>query len=88
MKNLFPFCFAISLASCELAPKALVIAEEPKPTRKQQPQPVVTQIPPSSEKEDGLRMPDMLTLPDDGQLRSASPETSGDAAVIVRPPAE
>jgi hypothetical protein len=38
---------------------------------------------------DGLRLPDMLTLPQDDQLRSAAvAPKDGKATVIVRPPQE
>jgi len=79
---------AIGLTSCALPQKALIIAEGPKQQAKREQQAATTQVPAPSRGEDGLRMPDMLALPDDSQLRSAAPETTGDAAVIVRPPAE
>jgi hypothetical protein len=75
---------ALTFASCA-PPKATVIAEAPK-------KPVVT-APAAPETpalaDDGLRLPDMLTLPDDNQLRSAAPlKKEGDAAIIASPPTE
>lgn len=80
---------ALGLASCAAPKKALIIAEGPKQQGTQEQKATTTSVVPApSRGEDGLRMPDMLALPADSQLRSAAPETTGDAAVIVRPPAE
>lgn len=73
-----------ALASC-VPPKASMIAEVPT-------KPVVI-APAAPEKpaiaDDGLRLPDMLTLPDDTQLRSTAPlKKEGDATIIARPPTE
>jgi hypothetical protein len=39
--------------------------------------------------DDGLRLPDMLALPDENQLRSAAPlKKEGDATIIASPPTE
>ncbi len=88
MKNPFILFLAIGLASCAAPKQALIIAEEPKEQPKQETA-AVSQPSVPSPADDGLRMPDMLTLPDEGQLRSATPaDSSGDATVIIRPPAE
>lgn len=87
MKNPFTLLFVIGLASCG-APKAIIIAEAPvKPAENAvaaAPEPIVP-----ADTNDGLRLPDMLALPDEAQLRS-SPDPSGDgkATVITRPPKE
>lgn len=84
MKNPVILLSALALASCA-APKAAVIPEVPK-------KPVI-KAPVAPEKpalaDDGLRLPDMLTLPDDTQLRSTAPlKKEGDATIIARPPSE
>lgn len=84
MKNPTILLVAIALASC-VPPKAGVIAEVPT-------KPVVI-APAAPEKpaiaDDGLRLPDMLALPDDTQLRSTAPlDKEGDATIIARPPTE
>lgn len=88
MKNPLILILAVGLASCAAPKQALIIAEEPK----EQPKHEVAAAPskPSvpAPADDGLRMPDMLALPDEVQLRSAAPEGSGDATVITRPPVE
>jgi PBP1b-binding outer membrane lipoprotein LpoB len=80
---------ALVLLSCA-APKASV-AEAPAPET----QPVEKTAPsePSTPamQEDGIRLPDMLSLPNEDELRSAvSPpnQTPESGAVIARPPAE
>jgi hypothetical protein len=42
----------------------------------------------SNNANDGLRLPNMLTLPDENQLRSATPGSApaGEATIIARPP--
>ena len=75
---------ALALASCA-PPKAIVTPEAPKKP--------VSAAPAAPEKpalaDDGLRLPDMLTLPDDTQLRSTAPlKKEGDATIIARPPTE
>jgi len=79
---------ALALLSCA-APKASVVAETPVQDTK----PVATATVPEpaipNEPDDGIRLPDMLGLPDEGELRSAAslpgkaPESG---AVIARPP--
>ena len=88
MKNPFILFLAIGLASCAIPKKALIIAEGPKEQPKQETAAVSKPSIPAPA-DDGLRMPDMLALPEDGQLRSTTPaDGSGDATVIIRPPAE
>ena len=91
MKNPFILFLAIGLASCASPKKALIIAEAPKEQPKQEETAAFSEPEPSAPAPaaDGLRMPDMLVMPDEGQLRSAAPaDSSGDATVITRPPAE
>lgn len=88
MKNPLTLAFIIGMASCA-APKAVVIEEAPvKP--KENAVAAAPEPRPPSDPNDGLRLPeDMLALPDDSQLRSASsPSGDGDATVITRPPKE
>ena len=87
MKNPLTLLLAIGLASCG-APKAIIVAEVPVKPKEQQtvaaPEPSVPADP-----NDGLRLPDMLALPDDAQLRSSpGPAGNGNATVITRPPKE
>ena len=104
MKNPLTLLLAIGLASCG-APKAIIVAEVPVKPKEQQtvaaPEPSVPADPkeqqtvgapePSvpADPNDGLRLPDMLALPDDAQLRSSpGPAGNGNATVITRPPKE
>jgi len=84
VKNPTILLAALCLASCA-PPKAIVIAEAPK---KEVPaKPAATVLPAPAD--DGLRLPDMLALPDENQLRSAAPlKKEGDATIIASPPAE
>jgi hypothetical protein len=86
-------CLASTMAllSCA-APKAIVVIEEPpvsatetKAVPAMASEPAAPEMP-----DDGIRLPDMLGLPDEGELRSAS-TTPGNGipesgAVIARPP--
>lgn len=84
MKNPLILLAAIALASCA-APKAVVVAEAPK--KKVVTAPAAPEEPALAD--DDLRLPDMLTLPDDTQLRSAAPlKKEGDATIITSPPTE
>ncbi|MBC7980649.1 MAG: hypothetical protein H7Y36_08825 [Armatimonadetes bacterium] len=85
---LLPFIL-LGLASCA-APKAIVIAEAPaeipkraasKPARK-------TDVP--TDTNDGIRLPDMLALPEENEFRPTSPDNpkEGGSTVITRPPQE
>lgn len=87
MKNPFIFLIAFSLVSCAIPKKALIIAEGPSEKPKQGTKALSKPSEPAAPVDD-LRMPDMLALPDEEQLRSTAPEASGDATVITRPPKE
>jgi hypothetical protein len=78
---------ALALASCA-APKAIVVEDAPK---KQQPgaAPATPVEKPAALADDGLRLPDMLTLPDDNQLRSTAPtKKDGEGTIITSPPTD
>ncbi len=84
MKNPTILLAALALASCA-PPKAIVIAEAPKKDA------VIAPAAPEKPAlaDDGLRLPDMTTLPDDNDLRSAAPlKKEGDATIIASPPTE
>ncbi|MES2982230.1 MAG: hypothetical protein V4727_07950 [Verrucomicrobiota bacterium] len=98
MKKTATFLLAIGLTSC-FAPKATVVAEAPvnaAPKKNRTTQTAVADLSPEAIKptplpgrRDGLRLPDMLALPQDDQLRSAPGTTKdGKATVIARPPEE
>lgn len=85
---------ALALVSCA-TPKAIVVESAPAP--KPQPQGASTSEPAAKPKSpallnDGLRLPDMETMPGDDEFRAAkTPPAAGDAgsgAVISRPPTE
>ena len=80
------------LGSC--VPKAVVVAEETQPVvaaaepekEEPAPEPVIAGPP-----DDGIRLPDMLTLPGENEFRkpaSSGTRGSGSGAVIARPPNE
>ena len=83
------------LWSC--APKAVVVVEQPAATSSQETAPAQTtaatpEPTTSAPPDDGIRLPDMLALPGENELRGSRPaaanspgESSG--AVISRPPA-
>lgn len=84
MKNPTILLAALALASCA-PPKAIVIAEAPK--KEVVIAPAAPETPALAD--DGLRLPDMLVLPDDTQLRSVAPlKKDGDATIITSPPTE
>lgn len=75
---------ALAVASCAPA-KVIVIPEPPKKDVLITPAAPIT----PALVDDGLRLPDMLTLPDDNQLRSAPTfKKAGDATIITSPPIE
>jgi PBP1b-binding outer membrane lipoprotein LpoB len=83
---------AMAMMSCA-APKATVVAEAPAPKTETAPQPEVpapTETAP--QEDDGLRMPDMLAMPQEGDFRSTNPSapktTNQSGAVISRPPTD
>ncbi|MGJ8632738.1 MAG: hypothetical protein ACSHX7_02375 [Luteolibacter sp.] len=77
------------LASCA-APKATIVEEVPEKPVAKKVAVVPKQIDPEPVPQDtGLRLgDDMLTMPDDSQLRSISPESHTGSPVIARPPSE
>jgi len=81
---------ALALGSCA-APKAIIV-EEPPVSKKEEKaakalvsEPEIPALP-----DDGIRMPDMLGMPSDGDLRSKNPAAAatGSGAVISRPPTD
>ncbi len=91
----------LMLVSC-VSPKAVAIAEQapvtkPAPTTKVT-KPVETSLPQEkmptiSQKNDGIRMPDMLGLPTASELRSVTPvkptsEATSSGAITTKPPVE
>ena len=83
---------ALALASCA-APKATVVEQAPVPKKQESvPEPVVAESELPALPDDGIRMPDMLGMPGDGDVRSTSPvgqkTSSGSGAVISRPPTD
>lgn len=81
---------ALALLSCA-APKASVVAEAPAQETKPAENAAVPEPASPGEPDDGIRLPDMLGLPDEGELRSAASlpgKTPESGAVIARPPAE
>ena len=98
MKKAATFLLAIGLMSC-VAPKATFVADAPgnaAPKKTKPTQSIVADFSPEAIKPtplpvrcNGLRLPDMLALPQDDQLRSApDAPKDGKATVIVRPPEE
>ncbi len=92
MKFLLPLL--ATLASCA-PPKAAVVAPPPVALKKEQKSPaaVVSAEPAVPElPDDGIRMPDMLDLPSDGDFRATNPAApvnrSESGAVISRPPTD
>jgi hypothetical protein len=94
VKKVSTFLFAIGLTSC-FAPKVTTEDEAPVSAKPKTESTEITAVVETSKPSpipvhnDGLRLPDMLGLPQDDQLRSA-PATpkDGKATVIVRPPEE
>jgi len=79
---------ALALLSCA-APKASVVAETPVQQTKPAESAAVPELSISNEPADGIRLPDMLGLPDEGELRSSASlpnKTPESGAVIARPP--
>lgn len=78
----------LALLSCA-APKASVAVETPVQQTKPAESAAVSEPAIPNEPDDGIRLPDMLGLPDEGELRSAasSPGKAPESgAVIARPP--
>jgi len=82
---------ALALLSCA-APKAIVVTTEAPPPDKDKLEEtaVVSEPAVPNTSDDGIRLPDMLGLPDEGELRSAAslpPDKAPESgAVIARPP--
>lgn len=93
MKISATFLLAIGLASCA-APKAEVVAEVPTNSALSQPEIAPISLVKSKPTlpvvhNTRIRLPDMLGLPQDEQLRSATgAPKDGKATVIARPPEE
>jgi hypothetical protein len=83
---------ALALVSCAV-PKATVVAQ-PRATIAvvKEPEPIVVEASLPAMPDDGIRMPDMLGLPSDGDFRSTHPSglkpVTGSGAVISRPPTD
>jgi hypothetical protein len=82
---------SLSLVSC-VPPKAIVVAELPVLVKAKTPDAAVAHVPeaPISAQKEDLRMPDLLTLPNEEELRSSGSSKLGpdDGAVTVRPPTD
>ncbi len=89
---------ALALVSCA-APKAIIVAEAPRAkaeaSKKEMAKvekPIVSDEPVPALPDDGIRMPEMLALPGEGDFRATNPaatKTGGQAgAVISRPPTD
>ena len=80
----------LALFSC-VPPKANVIAP-PEPKQQVVAEATVPEPPAATAPDDGMRLPDMFGLPDDGEFRATVPtvpKTGVDAnAVISRPPTD
>jgi hypothetical protein len=83
---------ALALLSCA-APKAIVVEEtrETPEAEKKEESIATTEASTPDTPDDGIRLPDMLGMPGEGEFRSNRPATggaSGSGAVIARPPVE
>jgi hypothetical protein len=82
---------AMALMSCA-APKATVVAETPAVKNEKPATPALEPANPPLPVDDGLRMPDMLAMPDAGDFRSTNSSATmtgnSSGAVISRPPTE
>jgi hypothetical protein len=79
---------ALALLSCA-APKATVVAPAPAPKKSQAPAEPGFSEP--ALPDDGIRLPDMLAMPGDGEFRATRPNPSKvgpEGAVIARPPTD
>jgi hypothetical protein len=89
-------CAALGLAglmvSCA-APKATVVEQAPVKIKEEKaPEPVAPELNVPAQVDDGLRLPDMLAMPSEGDFRSTSPgavkTSNSSGAVISRPPVD
>ncbi len=80
---------ALALASCA-APKAVSVEQAVPKKEEKLPEPVLEEM--VALPDDGMRMPDMVGMPSDGDFRSTNPvgqkSSSGSGAVISRPPTD
>ena len=83
---------AVAMMSCAV-PKATVVVEAPATKKEKAPEPEVA-VPsePTPQEDDGLRMPDMLAMPQEGDFRATNPAAPNtgtqSGAVIARPPTD
>ena len=92
LKHTFLALIGMALASCA-APKAAVVEQAPTPkNEKAAPDPIAPEPELAAFPDEGLRLPEMLDLPSDGDFRATNPPASkigSDAgAVISRPPTD
>ena len=82
---------ALTLFSC-VAPKAIVVEPAPAPKKEVVAETTVPEPLPPGAPDDGIRLPDMLTLPGEGEFRATAPvqnKLPGETgAVISRPPTD
>lgn len=91
-KHTFLALIGLVLASCA-APKAAVVEQAPTPKKqKAAPEPIVPEPELAAFPDEGLRLPEMLDLPSDRDLRGSKPPASNigseAGAVISRPPTD
>jgi hypothetical protein len=92
LKSTFLALIGMVLASCA-APKTAVVEQAPAPKNdKAAPEPVAPEPELAAFPDEGLRLPEMLDLPTDGEFRATNPpvsRTGSEAgAVISRPPTD
>ena len=87
--------FTLILAACATPPAEVVekpATEKPaKQVKVPEPDSSLADLPPLDAPDPGIRMPNFLDLPSDGEFRRANPRSvpsSGSGAVISRPPTE
>ncbi len=92
-RTLAPLSLALALISCAAPKKAVVVQATPAPSdtaTAEASKPPEPNLPNGTN--DGIRLPDMLTMPGDGDFRPtvqpASKTGSESGAVIARPPTE
>ncbi len=82
---------ALAMASCA-PPKAIVVVPPVKSGEKKAPETVVAEAPLPGLPNDGIRMPDMLNMPGEGDFRPTNPtapKTGPDTGTVIsRPPAD
>jgi hypothetical protein len=93
MKSSLIVWIPLSMALCSCAaPKATVVEESAAPVKSEPEVMATAAAPMPASEDDGIRLPDMLTLPDDGEFRAgvpSQPVAGGSAgAVIARPPTD